>query len=179
MLTKPVQSSFSLDQIAVRTPCTMDWELMTGDERTRFCDKCQKNVYNLSEMTRADAVTLIESSEKQICGRLFKRADGTIVTADCPVTKVSVPIWKRPFQFSIAALLVIMTASAGLAASAPWIGKKMQPIVQWFFPADDTLVNPSTPPPVMMVGDIDILEPPESMPPTSSDGRHLFEDGGS
>src|SRR3954469_19985825 len=44
-----------LDQIQVASPCTADWSQMTGDDRTRHCGACQKNVYNLSGMTRAEA----------------------------------------------------------------------------------------------------------------------------
>jgi hypothetical protein len=37
-----------LDSIQVTRPCDTDWELMSGDDRVRFCEACQKNVYNLS-----------------------------------------------------------------------------------------------------------------------------------
>ncbi|MGH7326766.1 MAG: hypothetical protein ACREJX_00310, partial [Polyangiaceae bacterium] len=35
----------------VATPCHADWDQMIGDEHTRFCKSCEKNVYNLSSMT--------------------------------------------------------------------------------------------------------------------------------
>ena len=57
---------------------------MTGDERARFCGQCQKNVYNLSAMTRAQIETLIREKEGKFCGRFYRRADGRILTADCP-----------------------------------------------------------------------------------------------
>jgi len=43
------------------------------------------NVYNISELSRIEAETLIASSEGRLCARLFRRADGTVLTKDCPV----------------------------------------------------------------------------------------------
>jgi hypothetical protein len=74
-----------LDQIRVATPCTARWEDMIGDERVRHCGQCDKNVYDLSQMTRAEAEQLIVATEGRACVRLWRRADGTILTADCPV----------------------------------------------------------------------------------------------
>lgn len=58
---------------------------MRGDEFTRFCDHCAKNVYNLSALTADAAISLIREKEGNLCGRFFRRADGTMLTADCPV----------------------------------------------------------------------------------------------
>jgi hypothetical protein len=58
---------------------------MTGDDRVRFCGHCQLNVYNISELSRAEAETLIASTEGRICARLYRRADGSVLTKDCPV----------------------------------------------------------------------------------------------
>jgi hypothetical protein len=58
---------------------------MRGDHQVRFCDRCQQHVYNLSEMTAAEAVQLIEGKQDRLCVQLFRRRDGTLITADCPV----------------------------------------------------------------------------------------------
>lgn len=125
----------SLDMIQVKTPCQMDWELMSGSEQTRHCDRCQKNVYNISQMTQQEAISLIKEKEGNLCLRLFRRHDGTVVTADCPPMKRQSEASgeKRWFQFSVSSLMVLMMASAGLCASAPWIGKKILPYYEaWF-----------------------------------------------
>ncbi|MCC7528421.1 MAG: hypothetical protein IT342_07860, partial [Candidatus Melainabacteria bacterium] len=44
-----------LNSIRIASPCHVDWETMTGDERKRFCGDCKLNVYNISEMTKKDA----------------------------------------------------------------------------------------------------------------------------
>ena len=74
-----------LDSVFIANPCPAEWERMKGDDRARFCQTCAKNVYNLSAMSRAEAETLINEKEGKLCARYYARADGTIITADCPV----------------------------------------------------------------------------------------------
>ena len=74
-----------LDNIKIASPCSADWNEMAGDNSKRFCGSCQKNVYNLSEMTKTEAEKLLIDSEGRLCVRFYKRADGTILTEDCPV----------------------------------------------------------------------------------------------
>ena len=79
-----------LDQVKVASPCKAEWNDMVGDARVRFCLSCEKNVYNLSEMNREDAEALLrERMGNELCVRFYQRADGTILTQDCPegVTK--------------------------------------------------------------------------------------------
>jgi hypothetical protein len=58
---------------------------MVGDERARYCGECNLHVYNLSGMTKRQAETLITNTEGRLCVRFFRRADGTILTLNCPV----------------------------------------------------------------------------------------------
>jgi hypothetical protein len=74
-----------LDNLRVASPCTADWAQMTGDDRVRACASCQKNVYNLSELTRDEAEALILEKNGDLCGRYFQRKDGTILLKDCEV----------------------------------------------------------------------------------------------
>jgi hypothetical protein len=75
-----------LDQVRVASPCKADWNEMLGDERVRFCLSCEKDVYNLSSMTKDDAESLLrERLGNDLCVRFYQRTDGTILTADCPV----------------------------------------------------------------------------------------------
>ena len=74
-----------LDNLKIASPCSADWNKMDGDERKRFCLDCKLNVYNLSGMTRYDAENLLRLSEGRLCVRYLQRADGTILTEDCPV----------------------------------------------------------------------------------------------
>jgi hypothetical protein len=55
------------------------------DKRVRFCSKCNLNVYNLSGMNRREAEALITKTEGRLCIRFYRRADGSILTRNCPV----------------------------------------------------------------------------------------------
>jgi len=74
-----------LESIHIASPCQADWDAMTGDSRARFCDTCQKSVYNLSDMTRAQAQALVIEKEGKMCVQFYQRADGTMLIDDCPV----------------------------------------------------------------------------------------------
>jgi hypothetical protein len=50
-----------------------------------MCTLCSKNVYNISEMTKREAETLLIEHGVSACMRLSRRSDGTVITDDCPV----------------------------------------------------------------------------------------------
>jgi hypothetical protein len=74
-----------LNNIKIASPCSADWNAMFGDNRKRFCGDCKLNVYNLSDMTKIEAENFLMASEGRVCVKFFKRADGTVLTKDCPV----------------------------------------------------------------------------------------------
>jgi hypothetical protein len=75
-----------LPEIRIASPCTASWESMTGDDRSRHCSECNRNVYNFAAMTSTEIEQLIAASNgDRLCGRLYRRDDGTILTSDCPV----------------------------------------------------------------------------------------------
>lgn len=74
-----------LNNIKIASPCSADWDEMLGDNCKRFCSHCKLNVYNLSEMTQRNAENFLFEAEGQVCVRLYRRTDGTIITQDCPV----------------------------------------------------------------------------------------------
>jgi TonB family protein len=71
--------------IVISSPCTVSWEGMTGDEQERACQLCQLRVYNISKMSHDEAeIFLRERVCQDVCVRLSKRKDGTIITDECP-----------------------------------------------------------------------------------------------
>src|SRR5262245_23822426 len=74
-----------LDNVRVAAPCPANWDRMYGNKRIRFCEECQLNVYNISEMSRAEAEQLIAQAEGRLCVRYYRRKDGSILTQNCPV----------------------------------------------------------------------------------------------
>src|SRR5262245_58525824 len=74
-----------LASLRVASPCHVSWDAMTGTDRVRFCSSCQLNVYNFAAMTGDEVRSLIATSEGRVCGRMYRRTDGTLITRDCPV----------------------------------------------------------------------------------------------
>jgi hypothetical protein len=73
-----------LNTLQVARPCSADWNAMRGTDRVRHCAACGLHVYDLSAMTAADALALVEQTEGRLCVRFYRRADGTLLTRDCP-----------------------------------------------------------------------------------------------
>jgi len=101
-----------LDNINIASPCSADWSEMYGDERKRFCGDCKLNVYNLSGMTRDEAESLMMNAEGRLCVRFYKRADGSVITQDCPAGWAKVK--QRTKILATAAASMVMTLLTGV-----------------------------------------------------------------
>ncbi|MBC8138961.1 MAG: hypothetical protein H8F28_24055 [Fibrella sp.] len=108
-----------LARTRVATPCRAEWSQMVGDDKSRYCGSCKKNVYNLSAMTGKEAATLIREKEGNVCIRYYQRADGTVMTQDCPVGVAAV---KRKITRAFAAVVVGVTSGLMLAFEGVRIG---------------------------------------------------------
>jgi len=102
-----------LENIRIAAPCPVSWDKMTGDERVRHCQECKLNVYNLSDMTRAEAERLIASREGRLCVRFYRRADGTVLTRDCP--RGLRALSERACRIAGAVLAAMMTVGTAVA----------------------------------------------------------------
>ena len=101
-----------LDSVRVASPCRAAWDEMAGGAQVRSCARCQKKVYNLSHMTAADAAALVREAEgKSLCVRFYRRSDGTVMTADCPVGKQA---GQKKVARGVAAVAGSVLAFAGL-----------------------------------------------------------------
>jgi len=107
-----------LASVRIASPCTARWEDMDGDERSRFCRHCTKHVYNFSEMTAQEVADLVRAREGQLCGRFYQRADGTVLTADCPVGAERPLHWIKQL-ISAAAACLCLSGSPVLAGEKP------------------------------------------------------------
>jgi hypothetical protein len=101
-----------LEQVRVAAPCPAEWGRMVGDERMRYCDQCSLHVYNLSGMTKRAAEALVATTEGRLCVRFYQRADGTIITRNCPVGLSAVR--RRVTRAATATLTAVLGFFAGL-----------------------------------------------------------------
>lgn len=70
--------------MAVRSPslrvafdCQEDWSTFTGDGASRLCDRCVKQVHDLSTMTRSEATRLL--AEPDVCVRFIHDGEGRLL----------------------------------------------------------------------------------------------------
>ena len=72
-----------LNDTRVAAPCSVSWHSMRGDSHARHCDRCDRKVFNLSSLSATDAVALLDRHGYDLCVRLYKRRDGTVMTKPC------------------------------------------------------------------------------------------------
>ena len=145
-----------LSQVRIASPCSARWEDMTGDERTRHCAQCDLDVHNLSAMTTEEAEQFLlekvsSGVNTRVCTRFFRRADGTILTRDCPV---GVARWRRRVGWAAGriAAVALFIATGGMMMSSERraaIGGRLRAVqpfrafCEWIDPG-----APSAPPPM-------------------------------
>lgn len=134
-----------LRNIKIASPCSADWNEMYGDDRKRFCGDCKLNVYNLSGMTRDEAETLVMNAEGRLCVRFYQRADGSVITQDCPVGWARVK--QRTRVFATAAFSLVMAVLSGAFFVSLFSSKKV---------TVGKLIPFATPTPVPLMGAVAI-----------------------
>ena len=76
-----------MKQAEVASPCSANWDEMTGDEKMRLCAQCNLHVLDASAMTDEEVLRAMQRTlqGEQVCMRFYRRADGRFLTKDCPV----------------------------------------------------------------------------------------------
>lgn len=103
--------SINLDEVSIAALCPVAWAEMDGDERKRFCSLCSLHVYNISEMKRKEAEDFLSANTEGVCLRLFRRADGTLISKDCPVGRRLVDAVKRRVRAAAVALVAMLNCA--------------------------------------------------------------------
>ena len=113
-----------LDHVAVAAPCNVGWDNMVGNERVRFCGQCSLNVYNLSAMPKREAEQLVSQTEGRLCVRYYRRADGTILTKNCPIGLRALK--RRLSRVASASISAALSFFAGILAAT---GLRERPLI--------------------------------------------------
>ena len=114
-----------LEHVRVAAPCRASWARMAGNDRVRFCDQCNLHVYNLSAMTQRDAERLVMSTEGRLCVRFYRRADGTILTQNCPQ---GLRALKQRVSRMVSATLTAALSFCASMSLYSWVGVREEPI---------------------------------------------------
>ena len=147
-----------LRHVRVARPCSADWSAMEGTDRARHCALCRLTVYNLSEMTADEARAFVEGAEGRTCVRFYRRADGTVLTRDCPGPRPAPPTraQKALMVAALAGAFVASDAAVDAArdafrqADAPpvaWSNDVVMGEMVWEGPVMGTVDVPPPPPP--------------------------------
>lgn len=126
------ESSSPLDQIKIASPCPMSWDDLerTESEKARFCGQCQKKVYDIAQMSRPEAELFLQQVAVNMpggaaCLQIYCRADGTILTDDCPVGLKRVRnLWRRVRLTAASVIALLVGALPVQAGDGPGCAAK-------------------------------------------------------
>ena len=90
---------------------------MGGDNRVRHCPECNLEVYNFSAMTSAEIDRVVSHREGRVCARFYQRADGTMLTQDCPVGVRA--MLRRASRAAAAVFAALVSVGPAMAQSTP------------------------------------------------------------
>lgn len=68
--------------LRVNSPCEVDWDSMVGNEEVRFCTHCEKNVHDISALTRKDAMRFVRANSGGVCVRFYTAPSGRTLHAN-------------------------------------------------------------------------------------------------
>lgn len=116
MSTKPMKKKDKFAQLQVTAPCTANWEEMSGNHKKRFCAECDKHVFDFAQMTARQVKAVVEAHQGNLCARLTRLPDGSLLTLETPPVQLSNRRSSPILNTAIAALLGISVPAAALNA---------------------------------------------------------------
>ncbi len=134
--------TITLEQVRVGNPCPKQWEELRGDAQVRFCDECELRVFNLSEMTRDEAQSLLDAHPDRLCVCYRPNTTGGVTPLDYQTVKP-----RRPMRWWYA--LGAFGAIAATAVEAIFFFGRPKPAVVTPMIMGDIApvqINPPTPP---------------------------------
>lgn len=74
-------------RIDLEFDCSVPWETMRpvdgNDDGVRQCERCDCQVFELTETPRAEILARLRASGANLCGQVRRRVDGRIVFGTC------------------------------------------------------------------------------------------------
>ncbi len=158
-----------LAELRIASPCSESWDAMRGDRHVRHCARCDKDVFDLGGLTRQQIADLLYLRGADLCARFYRRADGTIMTADC--------VDARRLRTHRRVAVSVAAAGIATAVAVPSLAGALrtESIAEYYArqpPVDDPPPPPDDPPDDMVMGDvvavggmIDLTPLPPALPP--------------
>jgi uncharacterized protein YbaA (DUF1428 family) len=85
--------------INIAKPCQQSWDEMGSDDKRRFCDSCQKHVYDFTKSSDREIVERL-NAEPKLCGRFL----GSQLNRDLIVPKEKSSFWMAAASGALAFL---------------------------------------------------------------------------
>jgi hypothetical protein len=124
-MLKQDQQAF-IQSTVISSPCSVGWENMTGDDTVRFCNQCSLNVYNISDMSDEQAVQILEKRKtSRVCVFMYRDANGTIVTDNCP--RSLRPVRNNFYGYATSILLTLTWCLGSATFAQDLIGPPVDP----------------------------------------------------
>ncbi|MFD1258140.1 energy transducer TonB [Mucilaginibacter terrae] len=79
--------SNEISNIKLRFSCNENWDAMTGSDGGKYCDKCQKKVYDFTNSKADEFMKILAENNYSICGRFAKQ--------QVYVEPMIAPLWKK------------------------------------------------------------------------------------
>jgi hypothetical protein len=95
-------------KVSIAAPCPKTWSELAGDDKKRFCSKCEKHVHNGEAMTHSEVVRIVHEGQGKVCMRLVTDESGTILYKNSE---------KRTKAASLAKRAGLAIAAGGLVAA--------------------------------------------------------------
>jgi carboxypeptidase family protein/ankyrin repeat protein len=106
-----------LNNLTIPSPCTEDWNSMTGNDEVRFCKHCNLDVHNLSQMTRSQAQRLVGRSNGRLCVRYHQDPTGRPLML--PVRQRLHRIGRRASRLAAGAFTATLSVTSAVAQNSP------------------------------------------------------------
>jgi hypothetical protein len=101
---EPVKQFVPVEASKRVSSCPFKWADEDSKDKFRYCDRCQKQIYNFKDMELPQAEALIFSRENVTAPVLYKRPDGKFMTSACPSAAQA---RSKVLFYVVAALVVI------------------------------------------------------------------------
>ncbi len=86
-------------------PCKVKWSAMHEIEGGKFCDLCNKKVYDFKDWDKADIINKVRNTNEEICGRLNTKV------LDSNTTKTAHIFHKFKWATAISSLIVLLIST--------------------------------------------------------------------
>lgn len=173
-------------ELPIKNPCSESWERMRGDAVRRYCDKCERDVINLSALTRREAQPILErrAAGERVCVRYTADAAGRIDFRSEPLIPPALLIRGRRLALGAglfatalngclpagsAAGSAVAHQAADALAERGRCGVSLEPLLPVHVRLSSAACEPRTsePLPPTPVGALEEVPPPPTSPPPS------------